>query len=171
MWSGLVAQVAAQESAAPVFAIIDVQKIMRESTAVKSLSKKIESQRAEYQAGLRKKEEDIRNADQELTRQRSVLSADAYAKKLKELEDRVATIQREIKERKKKLDQHFAAGMVRVQNELAKIAKEIVEERGLDMILFRRTAFVVKAEFDITNEALKRLNTNLPNVAPVESQN
>ena len=173
MWSGLVTQVpaAAQESKAPVLAIIDVQKIMRESLAVKSLSKKIEAQRGKYRDELREKEKKIRNADQELARQRSVLSAEAYAKKRKELEERVATVQREVQERKKELDKFFTTGMGQVQNELFEVAKKIAEERGLDVILFRRTALVVKAEFDISNEALKRLNERLPDVALVESQN
>ncbi len=47
-WSGLMAQIpaAAQESEAPPsIAIIDVQKIVRDSIALKSLSKEIEAQR------------------------------------------------------------------------------------------------------------------------------
>lgn len=172
VWTWLVAQVpaGAQEPLAPVLAIIDVQKVLRDSTAVKSLSKKIEAQRGKYQAELREKEEKIRSADQELTRQRSVLSTEAFAEKRNELELRIATVQREIQERKKNLDQLFAKGMGQVQNELLKVAKKIAEERGLDLILSKATVVIVKPKFDITSEALKRLNASLPDVALTQSQ-
>ena len=160
----------AQEAKAPVFAVIDVQKIIRESTAVKSMTKKIEAQRDKYQAELRKKEEALRKSDQELARQRAVLSAAVYAEKRNELEKQVATVQREVRNKKRKLDRLFTTGMGKVQNELAKVAKEIAEERGLDMILSKATVVIVKPKFDITGEALKRLNARLKDVALTQPQ-
>ncbi len=171
-WSGYVTQTSAetQEPLTPSLAIIDVQKILRDSIAVKSLSKEIEAQRGKYQGELREKEKKLRNADQELTRQRSVLTAEAFAKKRKELEQQVTTVQREIQERRKNLDQLFTKGMNQVQNELLKVAKKIAEERDLDLILSKATVVIVKPKFDITNEALRRLNANLPDVALTQSQ-
>jgi Skp family chaperone for outer membrane proteins len=161
----------AQEAEAPMLAIIDVQKVLRESVAVKSLTAKIEEQRNQYQEELRAKEETLRTADQELARQRSILSAEVYAKKRNDLEQQVGTLQRQVQERKKELDQRFGQGMTQVQNELANVAKEIAEERGLDLILSRATVVIVKPKFDISNEALKRLNTRLTTVALPTQQN
>lgn len=161
----------AQEPASPVFAIIDVQKILRESTAVKSLSRGLEERRGRYQTELRKEEETLRNADQELARQRSILSAEVYAQKRSKLEQRVASLQRGARKRKKGLDRLFANGMSTVQNELAKVAKEIAEERGLDLILSKATVVIVKPKFEITKEVVKRLNARLPDVPLAQEQN
>ncbi len=171
-WSDLVApaSAAAQEPLAPTLAIIDVQKILRDSIALKSLSKEIEAQRGKYQGELREKENKLRNADQELTRQRSVLTAEAYANKRKELEQEIMIVQREVQKRRKILNQLFSKGRNQIQNELLKVAKKIAEERDLDLILSKATVVIVKPMFDITNEALRRLNANLPNVAPTQSQ-
>lgn len=160
----------AQESQAPILAVIDVQKIIRESTAVKSMSKRIEAQRSNYQAELRKKEEVLRKSDRELARQRAVLSAAVYAEKRNELEKQVAAMQREVKQKKRKLDRLFSTGMGKVQNELVKVAKEIAEERGLDMVLSKAAVVIVKPKFDITAEALKRLNEHLPDVVLTQPQ-
>ncbi len=161
----------AQNAEAPMLAIIDVQKILRESVAVKSLTAKIEEQRTKYQDELRAEEESLRTADQELARQRTILSAEAYTQKRKDLEQQVATLQRQVQERKKGLDQLFGQGISQVQNELANVAKEIAEERGLDLILSRATVVIVKPKFDISNEALERLNARLTTVALPASQN
>jgi Skp family chaperone for outer membrane proteins len=69
------------------------------------------------------------------------------------------------------LDQLFGQGMSQVQNELANVAKEIAEERGIDLILSRATVVIVKPKFDISNEALTRLNARLKSVAVPTPQN
>ncbi|MDH3917889.1 MAG: OmpH family outer membrane protein, partial [Rhodospirillales bacterium] len=74
-------------------AVIDTQGIYRESEAVMGLQKRIDAQRSTYQEELRKKEESLRTADQELARQRTILSAEAFAQKRRELEEQVATLQ------------------------------------------------------------------------------
>ncbi|MCH8997967.1 MAG: OmpH family outer membrane protein [Proteobacteria bacterium] len=171
LWMAIHSGLGAQEPNSPVFAIIDVQGVLRESTAVKSLSRDIEERRSQYQGELRKKEEALRKADRELSRQRSILSPEAYAQKRGELERKVATLQRAARKRKRGLEQIFASGMSKVQNELTKIAKEIAEERGLDLILSKATVVIVKPKFEITQEAVKRLNTRLPEVPLAQELN
>ncbi|MFQ5773192.1 MAG: OmpH family outer membrane protein [Kiloniellaceae bacterium] len=170
-WLFAEAPARAQDAKAPVFAIIDVQRILRESTAVRGLAKRIERRRDQHQAELRKMEQNLRDADRELARQRTVLSADAFAEKRKELQRQVAMLQREAKQRKRSLDQTFAKGMAQVQKELTQVAKAIAEERGLDLILTKATVVIVKPGFEITNDALKRLNARLPEISASVPQN
>ncbi len=171
LWAAIQSGAGGQEPKSPNIAIINVQQVMRESTAVKSLARKIQEQKSEYLSELRKEEEALRKTDQELTRQRSILSAEAYAQKRGELEQKVATLQREARTRKRGLDQDFASGMSKVQGELAAVAKEIAEERGLDLILSKATVVIVKPIFEITKEAVKRLNARLPDAPLAETQN
>ncbi len=155
----------AQSTAAPRFAIIDVQQILRESVAAKGLNKEITEFRNVYQAELRKQEEDLRGADQELTRQRTILSAEVFAQKRQALERRVATLQREVQVKKRALDRSFTKGLSQIQAELAKVAAEVAEEMGLDLIFSKTTVVIVKPEFEITDEVSKRLNKRLPAVS------
>ncbi len=170
-WTAVPAAPRAQELAPPVLAIIDVQTVRRLSTAVKALSKRVAEQKVQHQDELREQERALREADRELLRQRSILSPEAYAKKRGELEQRVATQQREARNRKRGLDKIFAQGMARVQTELAEVAKEIAEERGLDLILSKATVVLVRSEFELTQEAVRRLNARLPDLPPIQPQN
>jgi Skp family chaperone for outer membrane proteins len=170
-WTAVPAPLRAQELAPPVLAIIDVQTVRRLSTAVKALSKRVAEQKVQHQDELREQERALREADRELLRQRSILSPEAFAKKRSELEQRVATQQREARNRKRGLDKIFAQGMARVQTELAEVAKEIAEERGLDLILSKATVVLVRSEFELTQEAVRRLNARLPDLSPVQPQN
>ena len=170
-WTADQATPRAQELAPPVLAIIDVQKVLRESTAVSALSREIEEQKVQYQEELREQERALRDADQELARQRSILSPEAYAKKRGELEQRVANLQREARNRKRGLDKVFTQGMIKVQAELAKVAKEIAEERGLDLVLSKATVVLVKPKFELTQEAVRRLNDRLPDLPAAQPEN
>ncbi len=171
LWTTDQAAPRAQELAPPVLAIIDVQKVLRESTAVSALSRKIEERKLQHQEELREQERALRDADQELARQRSILSPEAYAKKRGELEQRVATLQREARNRKRGLDKVFTQGMIKVQAELARVAKEIAEERGLDLILSKATVVLVKPKFELTQEAVRRLNDRLPDLPADQPEN
>ena len=171
LWMADQAAPRAQELAPPVLAIIDVQKVLRESTAVSALSREIEQQKVQYQEELREQERALRDADQELTRQRSILSPEAYAKKRGELEQRVATLQREARNRKRGLDKVFTQGMIKVQAELTRVAKEIAEERGLDLVLSKATVVLVKPKFELTQEAVRRLNDRLPDLPAAQPEN
>ncbi len=171
LWTADQAAPRAQELAPPVLAIIDVQKVLRESTAVSALSRKIEEQKVQHQEELREQERALRDADQELARQRSILSPEAYAKKRGELEQRVATLQREARNRKRGLDKVFTQGMKKVQAELDRVAKEIAEERGLDLILSKATVMLVEPEFELTQEAVRRLNDRLPDLPAAQPEN
>lgn len=171
LWTAVQTAPRAQELAPPVIAIIDVQQVLRDSTAVKALSKTIEEQKVQYQVELREQERTLREADQELARQRSILSPEAFAKKRGELEQRVAALQREAQNRKRGLDKIFSRGMTKVQAELAEVARELAEERGLDLILSKSTVVLVKAKFELTQEVVRRLNDRLPDLPVAQPQN
>jgi Skp family chaperone for outer membrane proteins len=171
LWTAVQTAPRAQELAPPVVAIIDVQKVLRESTAVKALSRRIEEQKVQHQGELREQERALREADQELARQRSILSPEAYAKKRGELEQRVGTLQRAARNRKRGLDKVFAQAMAKVQTELGEVAKEIAEERGLDLILSKATVVLVKPKFELTQEAVRRLNARLPDLPATQPEN
>ncbi len=171
LWMAVPTAPRAQELAPPVLAIIDVQQVLRELTSVKALSIRIEEQKAKHQDELREQEQALREADQELARQRSILSPEAYAQKRGELEQRIATLRREARNRKRGLDKIFTRGMTVVQAELAKVAKEIAEERGLDLILSKSTVVLVKPKFELTQEAVRRLNARLPDLPEAQPEN
>ena len=159
------------QSAGTKVGIIDVQRVMRESTAVQTLTKNVEAQRQAYQAELKEKEAALREEDKTLANQRSVLSASAFAEKRAELEKKIVDVQRQVQELRRKLDQRFGKGMAQVQNRLGEISKEIAEERGLDLIFSKATVVIVKPDLEITQEAIERLNNQLPKLElPAEGE-
>lgn len=152
------------EAEHPVIAIIDMQQILRESVAMQEMQRQIEELRSTAQSEFRKKEDALRQRDQELARQRTVMSADDFAQKRQELEQQVAAAQREIQERRKSLEALFGQGMSQVRLALVDIVQKIASDRGADLVLAKTTVVLVRPDLEITDEALKQLNETLPSI-------
>lgn len=147
-----------------VIAILDVEHILRESQAAVALRQEIDKQRQAHQSTLREQENALRTADQELARQRTVLSAEAFAAKRKELQEQANSLQQEFVSRQQEMEALFGRGIRQVRQALAEVSKEIADERGINLILLKATIVLASRELDITEEALQRLNERLPSV-------
>lgn len=155
----------AQAKRAPLIGIIDIQAVLRESAAVQSLSRKIEEEREAAQAGMQDREQALRAADLDLAQRRSSLTEEEYDGERGKLEDEGIALQREAQEHRRELDQMFSRGMSQVQQVLVRISQDIARENDLDLVLAKTTVILVRPEFDFTQEALRRLNASLADVA------
>ncbi len=154
-----------------VIAILDMERILRDSKAAATLREEIDKQRLAHQSTLREQENALRTADQELARQRAVLSAEAFAAKRKELQEQAYSLQQDFVSRQKEMEEFFGRGIRQVRKALAEVAKEIADERGINLILLKATIVLASRELDITDEALRRLDDRLPSVNFAASDN
>lgn len=155
---------AQQPVPAPRIAILDHQRLMRESSAAIDIKTQLDKQRQKYQDEITKKEQKLREADQELSRQRAILAPEAFAQKRHEFEGRVAQVQRDVQARKRELDQAYEFGLRQVQKAVQDIILELAKERGFNLVLPRKQVIFAAQEMNITDEVLLRLNQKLPKV-------
>ncbi|MBK1697816.1 OmpH family outer membrane protein [Rhodovibrio salinarum] len=145
-------------------AVIDMQKITSESDAVQSIQRQIDKQREQYQSELQRREQELREANEELARERSVLSQDAFRKKRRRLEEQVTELQREIQRSKRQLDRNYSQAMRAVQEHLVGIVRDLASGQNIDLVLGKATVVIVRPHLDMTDRALKRLNEELSSV-------
>ena len=145
-------------------AVIDMQKIMSDSKAVQSIQRQIDRQREQYQSNLQRREQELREANEALARERSVLSQDAFRQKRRRLEEQVTELQREIQRSKRQLDRNYSQAMRQVQDKLVQIVRDLATQQDIDMVLGKATVVIVRPRLDLTDRALKRLNAELSSV-------
>jgi Skp family chaperone for outer membrane proteins len=154
----------AQSTAPPVIAVLDVEKILQESAASKSMRPQIEKIRNDYRNDVKQQEGTLRKAEQDLAQQRTVVSADVFAQKRREFEERARQAQTDVQERKRVIDQALGGAIDKIRASTVDIAKEIATERKIDLILPRGAVFLAVQHLDITAETMKRLDGKLPSV-------
>jgi outer membrane protein len=152
------------ELPASVVAVVDVQFILQEAVASKSIQKQLEAQRETYQNEISKQEDRLRAVEQELNRQRSVLSPDDFGQKRREFEQQVADVQRTVQARKRVLDQAFNESMTKVRDTVLQIVTEVAGEQKATLVLAKQQVVLAEKSLDLTSAVLERVNRKLPTV-------
>ena len=160
---GVLAQTAAAPS--PAIGIVDVQKVLRDSQASKSVRPTIDRMRKEFQQQVSAQEQRLRQAEQELARQRAILAPEAFAQKRREFSDQARQAQANVQQRRRDLDRAFNGTKNEILKSLIVVAQEIAEEKKLNILIEKRFVFLSAKTLDVTDKIIKRLDKKLPKVA------
>ena len=153
------------ELKAPVIAVIDVQKIMQESSASKGITKSFESLRDSYQKEISALEDKLRKTEDELRKQQTVLSPEELATKRRDFEKQVADVQKTVQNRKRALETSLNEAMAVVHKTMVDVVADISRERGANLVLARQQFVLVDTQLDVTDTVMERVNKKLPQVA------
>lgn len=143
-------------------AVIDVQAILRDATAVKDIRSQLEKYRLAFQSEIEKEEQEIVNANQELGRQRTILSPEAYTEERRKFENRVVDAQRLVQQRKQELNDVLNEAMGEVQNVLNDVITEIARAHQFSLLFRKDQTILVIPQLEITHLVLNELNKRLP---------
>ena len=153
---------------APAFAnnvaVVNIQKIMRESKAANAVRDQVQQKQKTYQAELDQKEKELQQEDQELAKQRNVLSQEAFQKKYTAFRERAVTAQKEVRVKRSKLDKGLAKALSEIQEKVTSIVEQVAKEKGFDIALSGTTVLYTSLNQDITDEVLSRLDSQMPNI-------
>ena len=147
---------------APIIAIVDMQRILQESSASKSVQKQLEAQRSKFQNEIEKEENSLRQAEQTLSKQRSQLSAQDYSDREQQLRQRFSAVENHVQARRKVLDKSYADAMNAVREALLDVVSGVAHERGANLVIVKQQALWTDQPLDITDEVLKRLDQKMP---------
>ena len=154
----------AQNKPAFNIAVIQYQRILRDAKATVSIRPQGEKLRTDFQILVQAEERKLRAAERELVNQRSVLDPEAYTKRRQELSKQAQDVQRKMSAEKRKIDRTLAVAIGKVRKNLRQITAEIAKERSISMVLPVTAVVLFERKYDITAEALKRLDKKLPSV-------
>ena len=146
------------------FAVLDVQKILRNAKAVKNIRDQITAYGTNFEKEIDKERNELRKANQELSRQRTILAPEAFSEKRREFEKRVVEVQRLVQQRQRELEKSRGTAMLLVNKSYIEIIANLAEEQNLAMIIRKNQTAYAAPTLDVTNLVLARLDKKLPTV-------
>ncbi len=163
---------AQEKSAAPadgkfpaaVVAVVDIQKILQDSLAAKSVREQLATRRDGYQKEVTADEQKLRSTEKTLSEERAKLSEDDFKKKRQAFEEQVKAIQKKVQERAHTLDKSFNDSLNVIRQTLGQIVAEAAQKRGVTVVLDKGQVVVVESTLDLTALVLDELNKKLPKV-------
>ena len=146
-------------------AVVNIQGIMKDSKAAKSVRSQLESKQKAYQAQISKMEESMQKEEQELGKQRSVLSQEAFEKKVQDFRTKATKMQRDVQGKKATLDSAFEGALNDIQKVVSEIISTLAKEKGFQVAVPTSQLLYAEPAIDISDEVLSRLNKKLPKVS------
>ena len=145
-------------------AVVDVEEIQRTAAAAQDIRRQINEYRETLQAEFRERDAALRTTNQELARQRTILSPEAFAGERKKFEARLVATQREVQLQRQALDKAMKESLKSVEVVLHEVIRDVLAETGITLLL-RSQALVYSAEsLDITELVLAKLDERLPSI-------
>lgn len=160
----------AQEIAAPVIVIVDVQQILRDSSVAKNIQTQMDQRTERYTKEVSAQENELRRTQDELERQRTVLSPDAFNTKMRDFQQRYDALDHGVQATRQALQQAYNDAMTKVENTALQIIADLATERKANLVVTKAAVLFTAQGLDITQEVIKRLDAKLPMVPLAEAQ-
>lgn len=145
-------------------AFLDLDKIMKKSSAGISISKQLENLKKKEIGNFKKKEALLQDNEKKLISQKNVLSKDEFKKK-------VLILRNEIKDYKSSRNQIIKISnqkMIKAQSSLLSKLNPILsnysKENNIHLIIPKKNIIIGRSELDITNAILKILDKKIKTI-------
>ena len=145
-------------------AVLDVEKIVKESKAMRDIQRKVNKKQDGYQKLVTKKQKALEKEQNRIESKKSVLSESALKKEIQSFEKKVEELKDFVDRRQNSLKKASIDGMSTVNDEIKEIISELAEERNLDIIVPAAQALYFKDALNISEEVLKRLDKKITKV-------
>ena len=145
-------------------AVVDIQSLLRDSKAAKNIRSQLEDMRGDYQKEFSKYEKELKDAEQELVKQRSVLSPEAFADRREDFEQQLVDTQKLVQKRKRALDSAFNKALGKLRDEILNIVADVAEKENYDLVMSKQNVVLGKKRIDMTEQVLSRLNKKIKKI-------
>jgi len=145
-------------------AIIDFDKLSTTSKALKNVVAQIESEVKRINDYRMTNETALKKENEELQKQEAILSREVFQKKAVEFNQKVSNYQAAEQEKRNKIETARAKAFEKFENTVKNISKNLAEKEGYKMVLSAQLVIFYDKTIDITEQVLKDLDKNLPDL-------
>jgi outer membrane protein len=169
LWVALaLAQASAQTTTAPpptpVIVMVDMQQLVYNSKAGKGVQGQMDKQRQAFSKEVAQQEDELQKARTELERQRTVLPPDQFEAKGRQFQQRLQELDRTVQAKQKAWQAVYSEAMNKVEEGALQVVAEIAAEHQANLVIQKAAVIFGKDGFDITTDAMQRLDQRLPAV-------
>ena len=138
--------------------VVDLNEITRKSLMSKDIARQIDSKRRAFRDEIKNEEEKLRLDNDELQKQRVLLSPQALQEKFRALQQRQTALQRKVQQRNQEFIRLRSFATREFEKERVKAVMDVTKKHKFTLVI-RRREVVVRADFlDITGLVLETLN-------------
>jgi outer membrane protein len=158
--AALAAPMFAQTAAPARVAVIDVQKVLAQSTAGKAALERLKKMQDERVARAKKMDEEVQALDAQINQKKMSLSEEKLAEMTKDLSDKKISMQRYAQDADREVQEARDRSLQELEKQIMPLINQIGKEMGFAAIFNKFESGLVYASdaIDITDMVVKRFN-------------
>ena len=133
---------------------IDLNKIMNNSIAGKSITSQLEENHKKNISKLKKIEEKLKKEESEIISQKNVITKEEYEKKIIDLREKARKFRNERNENINNLNNQRLEATSKIINLIRPILSEYSEKNSISIIIDKKNVIIGKTALDITDDIL-----------------
>ncbi len=145
-------------------AVVDIEKLLNESKAGKSIGQQIQDKQAAFQKEFSAKEKDLIDAQKKLSDEKKSLTAEDFAKKRKEFEEKLIETRKLFQKRRTDLDRALGEALAQLRKNVVETTAALADKNGYDVVITRDSVVIADKTLDITEQVLSDLNAKIDNI-------
>ena len=145
-------------------AVVDVQQLMRDSNAAKSIQEQGKSLSRKYQKKIEALEKELKESGGEIAQAQKEKDEEKFIEKRKEFQQTLIENRKEYSELNQKLDMAVTKALNELKDKIVEIVDDMTDDNGYDLVITRADVVIVSKDIDITAAVMKRLNKELSTV-------
>ena len=143
---------------------LNVDKIMEESVAGKSIKKKLEKLYNKDLEKFKKEDENLKKKEKKIIAQKNILSQEDFQKELSNLRQEIINFQREQVKSRDDINKLRIKATAKLISKLSPILEEYAEKNSISLILQKKNIVMGKKEIDITDQILSITNKEVKDI-------
>lgn len=145
-------------------AVVNIQQIMKDSTAAQAARQQLQAKQKQFQDDISAKEKELQKEDQELAKQRSLMDQEAFKQKITAFQQKAAGVQKDVREKRQTFTKAYEDAIGQLHARVTGIIADLAKERGFKLAVPTSQILYAEPALDISGEVLSRLNKQMPSL-------
>ncbi len=154
----------AQDAKSLNIAVVDVQQLMNNSKAAKSIQDQGKDLRTKYQKKIGKLEDKLKASEKKVVEAGKEQDKEKFIESRKDFQKDLVESQKELRDLNQKLDKAIATALNKLKDEIVDIIDNMTVKNGYDLVLTRADVVTVSKDIDITSKVMDRLNDEVKSI-------
>ena len=149
---------------APVIMLVDSQLVTQQCLAGQAIRSQHDQYRQSFQSDLEAAHRALKQTEDELVRQKAVLSHDAWAAMAREFEQRVVDYNQRVQRSNLAVEKAYGVAMSELWRDFTEVTAEIAGEAKANLVLPVQQAVYLDPSLDLTRAVIDRMNSKYPSI-------
>ncbi len=140
---------------------LDLDSVVNNTKAGKSILSKLEKSKNLSLLKFEKKEKDLKKIEEEIKKQKNVISEDEFKKRLVEFRNEITKFRQDKQKVINEFNQKKQIEFSEFFKKITPIIEKYVNEKKIDIVLDKKNIFVATKKKDITKEIIEIIDTKI----------